>query len=104
MMMEKFLMGALRWSVLIVMLGTPVTAQEASRGEVGELKKEIETLKEGQKAIQKDLQEIKNLLRPKQAQAPAPTAPAEFVLDVGENPFKGDRSARLTLVEFTDYQ
>ena len=94
-------------SVLILGFGIPVAAQAASSGEVNELKKEIEALQEGQKAIQKELQEIKNLLRPRQAAAPAPApaaAPAEFVLDVGDNPFKGDRSARLTLVEFTDYQ
>ena len=103
--MRKRFMGVLQWSVLISLFGIPVAAQEASSGDVNELKQEIETLKEGQKAIQKELQEIKNLLRPKQAQAPTPAAaPAEFVLDVGENPFKGDRSAKLTLVEFTDYQ
>jgi protein-disulfide isomerase len=102
--MMKKCWGIIQLSVLILWLGIPVAAQQVSSGEVGELKKEIETLKEGQKAIQKELQEIKSLLRPKQVQAPTPTAPAEFVLDVGEHPFKGDRSSQLTLVEFTDYQ
>ena len=103
-MMKKYLVNALQCGVLILGLGIPVAAQG---GAVNELKKEIETLKEGQEAIQKELQEIKNLLRARPAQAPAapaPSAPADFILDIGENPFKGDRSARLTLVEFTDYQ
>ncbi len=101
--MKRLEVGVLPCLVLMLGLGIPVAAQG---GAVSELKKEIEALKEGQEAIQKELQEIKNLLRPRQAQAPAPSpvAPADFVLDVGENPFKGDRSARLTLIEFTDYQ
>ena len=103
-MMKNFLVGALQWSVLTLSFGIPMAAQVATSDAVNELKKEIETLQEGQKAIQKELQEIKNLLKPKQAQAPSPTAPADFVLDIGENPFKGDRTAQLTLVEFTDYQ
>ena len=102
-MMKKYLVSALQCGVLILGFGIPVAAQG---GAVNELKKEIETLKEGQEAIQKELQEIKNLLRARPAPAPAPTpsAPVDFVLDIGENPFKGDRSAQLTLIEFTDYQ
>ena len=65
-----------------------------------ELKKDIETLKEGQKAIQKDIQEIKALLQRGQ---PAPP-PQNVVLELGKNPFKGERTAKLTLVEISDYQ
>jgi len=100
-MIKKHFLGFLQCSVLILWSGIPVAAQG---GAVNELKKEIETLKQGQEAIQKDLQEIKKLLTARQAPAPTPAAPLNVVLDVGENPFKGDRSARLTLVEFTDYQ
>ena len=104
-MMKKYLVSALQCGVLILGFGIPVAAQG---GAVNALKKEIETLKEGQEAIQKELQEIKNLLRarpaPAPAPAPTPSAPVDFVLDIGENPFKGDRSAQLTLIEFTDYQ
>ncbi|MEE8348224.1 MAG: hypothetical protein V3R94_01540 [Acidobacteriota bacterium] len=105
--MKKKLRVVCQLGVLILWCAIPVAAQEASSDDVNQLRKEIETLKEGQKSIQKDLQEIKSLLRPRQAPAPAPTptvAPAQFVLDVGENPFKGEPSAKLTLVEFTDYQ
>ena len=66
-----------------------------------ELKKEIESLKESLKAIQKDLQEIKTLLQSRQAPA-AP--PQNVVLDLANNPSKGERTAKLTLVEFSDYQ
>ncbi len=90
-------------SLLTLLYGTPGFAQETSSEGVNDLKEEIEALKEGQKAIQKELQEIKSLLRARQAPAPAPP-PREFVLDLGGSPFKGDENAKLTLVEFTDYQ
>ena len=57
--MRKRFMGFLQCSVLILWFGIPVAGQG---GAVNELKKEIETLKQGQEAIQKDLQEIKDLL------------------------------------------
>ncbi len=92
-------------SLLTLLYGTPGFAQETSSEGVNDLKEEIEALKEGQKAIQKELQEIKSLLRARQAPAPAPAPPPrEFVLDLGGSPFKGDENAKLTLVEFTDYQ
>ena len=88
-------------SLLTLLYGTPGFAQETSSEGVNDLKEEIEALKEGQKAIQKELQEIKSLLRARQAPAPPPR---EVVLDLGGSPFKGDETAKLTLVEFTDYQ
>ena len=65
-----------------------------------DLKKDIESLKESQKAIQKDLQEIKALLQRGQPAAP----PQNVVLELGKSPSRGERNARLTLVEFSDYQ
>jgi protein-disulfide isomerase len=66
-----------------------------------DLKKEIEAVKEGLKAIQKDVQEIKALL---QSRLGPPPPPQNVVLDLGKNAFKGERTAKLTLVEFSDYQ
>ncbi len=65
-----------------------------------DLKKDIEALKESVKSIQTDVREIKALLQKGQ---PAPP-PQNVVLDLGKSPFKGDRTARLTLVEISDYQ
>ncbi|HEV8440716.1 MAG TPA: hypothetical protein VGT40_21725 [Methylomirabilota bacterium] len=86
-------------AVLLALGPPPVLAQSAD--ELKSLKKDIDALKEGQAAIQKDLQEIKNLLRPRPSAA-AP--PQEVVLTVGSAPSKGSKDAKLTLVEFTDYQ
>ena len=70
--------------------------------ELNALKQEILSLKEGQSAIQKDLQEIKNLLRARPAAVPA--EPQNIVLSVEGAPFKGDKLAKLTLIDFSDYQ
>ena len=75
----------------------PTVAQDASNAE---LKKEIQALGEAVKAVQKDLQDIKTLL---QRGGPRPT-PQSVVLDLGNHPFKGERTAKLTMVEFSDYQ
>jgi protein-disulfide isomerase len=73
-----------------------------------DLRNEIEQLKLGQKQINQQLEEIKKLLA-QQRQAPAAAAPARpnvenQVFDIGANPVKGASTAKLTLVEFTDYQ
>lgn len=89
--------------VLAVLLVSAAGAQPSE--EVSALSKEIEALKAGQAAIQRDLQEIKALLRGAQAgQAAAPAEPQEVVVSVEGAPFKGDNGAKVTLVEFTDYQ
>ena len=86
--------------VLTSILSVPLASAQQPPQQSDELKKDIETLKESVKAIQKDVQEIKALLQSKQ---PAPP-PQNVVLELGKNPFKGERTARLTLVEFSDYQ
>lgn len=72
----------------------------AQQQSTDELKKEIEALKESLKAIQRDLQDIKTMLQSRQAAPP----PQNVLLDLANNPFKGERTAKLTLVEFSDYQ
>jgi protein-disulfide isomerase len=77
---------------------TPASAQQQP---ADELKKDVEALKEAVSALQKDVQEIKALLQSRQPVAP----PSQKVrLDVEGRPFKGERTAKLTLVEFSDYQ
>src|SRR5262245_44258871 len=65
------------------------------------LSSDVTKLKRDMEAVQRDLQEIKNLLRR------AGAMPEEFksiTLGLGDGPFKGASDARVTLVEFTDYQ
>lgn len=70
-----------------------------------ELRDEIEALKKGQQQIQKELQEIKRLIQTTQRpSAPAGPNVKGKVFDLGSNPMKGEQTAKVTLVEFTDYQ
>jgi len=72
--------------------------------ELKSLREEIKALKEGQTAIQKDLQEIKNLLqtRPAQPQGPPPFKEAVVSIDAGH--VKGRREAKLVMIDFSEYQ
>ncbi len=64
------------------------------------LKDEVKALKEGQQAIQKDIQELKAQLKAK----PAPAEFKEMVVNVEGDPSKGSKDAKLALIEFSDYQ
>lgn len=86
--------------ILMVLFSTqPIMAQPSD--EVKSLRKEIEELREGQKAIQKDLQQIKTLL---QGQGLLPEEPKNLFLDIAGKPYKGNKDARLMLIEFSEYQ
>ncbi len=63
------------------------------------VKEEIKALKEGQKAFQKELQEIKSTLIRK----PAPEF-KEAIISIDNDPVKGEKDAKLALIEFSDYQ
>jgi hypothetical protein len=80
------------------------TGQSAAQGGpqteqlLREMKRDIDGLK-------RDLQEIKTLLRSRgAAEAPPDDNPKNLVLDLEGVQTKGDRNARLVLVDFTDYQ
>jgi len=61
------------------------------------LKKEMAEIKKGQEEILKDIRSIKKFLR-------IPEEFKEAIVDIAGEPFKGDRGARVTLIEFSDYQ
>jgi protein-disulfide isomerase len=86
----------------LLVLAAPLFAQ--SSAEVDSMKKDIQSIKDSQQAIQKDLQEIKKLLAAR-PQAPAgPADPVGVVIDVTGAPFKGDKNAKYTVVEFSEFQ
>ena len=63
---------------------------------------EIQALKRGQEDIRRQLLEIKQLLQGRQVQA-APEV-RNMPVDLGTHPSKGSAAAKLTLIEFSDYQ
>ena len=77
----------------------PVQAQQTP---TDDLKKEIEELSGTIREMQKELGEIKRLLQERQPARAA--APQKVLLDLDDNPAGGERTAKLTLIEFSDYQ
>ena len=94
--------GTVLLGLMLLTLVFPQPAFAQSSEELKGVRKELESLKEGQTAFQKDLQEIKTLLRTRPAAAPA--EPQNIVLSVADAPFKGEKTATLTLIDFSDYQ
>jgi protein-disulfide isomerase len=78
-------------------------AAQSQGPELGALKAELAVVKAGLAAVQQDLQEIKQLLQGRPAQ-PAPEPAPERFATVAGAPSKGDAAARVTLIEFSDFQ
>jgi protein-disulfide isomerase len=66
------------------------------------IREELQNLVEVEKGIRKELQDIKRLVG--SGQAPAPSQPENVVLNIDKSPFKGEKDAKVTLVEFSDFQ
>lgn len=77
-----------------------------SEAEESDLRQEIEALKRGQSQIQQQLRNIEQLLKARPAAPTPPSGPnvRDKIFELGDNPAKGERTAPLTLVDFTDYQ
>ncbi len=73
----------------------------ANGNDLKPLQEDINKLKKGQVFILKELQEIKKLLK---GRAPKRIPFKEAVFNIADDPFKGDKNAVLTLVEFADYE
>ena len=71
--------------------------------ELSALRSEIESLKAGQVTIRQDLREIKDLLK-NRSQSSSAVSDVDFTLIVANDPVKGAVNARVTLIEFSDYQ
>ncbi len=74
--------------LLATWLAAPVLAQDADED------------------IRQEINELKKLVQQRPAAAPRPSGPnvEGKVFNLRDNPVKGAQTAKLTLVEFTDYQ
>ncbi|HEX7332839.1 MAG TPA: thioredoxin domain-containing protein [Pyrinomonadaceae bacterium] len=76
--------------------------QRPTREDLQLLRKDVDTIKANQVEIEKAVKEIKELARA--GQPAAPPKPESILLGVDDDPLKGDRKARLVLIEFSDFQ
>ena len=102
----KYLVALTALAALTLFAAHPGFSQTSE--ELKALSKEIEALKQGQKSIQSDLQELKTLLRTRQApaaaQPPSPSQPRTVMISVDGAPILGNKDAKVTVIEFSDYQ
>ena len=89
-------------AVAFLMLGgvSTVGAQPSDAG----VRSEIEALKQEQATIRRELAEIKALLRGQAASAQPGGSPGDVLVAVQHAPVLGQGTARVTIVEFSDYQ
>ncbi len=92
-------------ALCVLVLALAGSGRASSQESDQDLRAEIEALKQGQQQILKDVQAIKKILEDATRKA-APAGPqvAGKVFSVSEHAIKGESTAKLTLVEFTDYQ
>ena len=88
-------------AIVLTMFIAPTGLAQQSK-DIKQLKKQVELLQERQAEMQKELREIKSLLQTLQ-QSVSPK-PQEINLNVENLPYKGNQNAKLTIVEFSDYQ
>jgi protein-disulfide isomerase len=93
---------------LLVSLGLPVRAgqqhgQNKTEEDIAALKKQVQSLEEGQQQILQELRELKKLLQARTIE-PAAGAPSVATLNVRGEPFKGDAGARIAIVEYSDFE
>jgi protein-disulfide isomerase len=92
-------------SVTVISLAVLLSAQLSwsASEDIKNLESEVSELKKGQEAMQKDLAEIKKLLK-EGARAKGGSVFKPQDVSIAGNPVKGDRSAPVTIIEFSDYQ
>ena len=87
---------------LAVFLAAPSSFAQSTASD--DLAKAIEGLNETQKAILKELQDIKRVLATQQTARPAADALPSAPIDINKEPFRGTANARVAVIEFSDFE
>src|ERR1044072_8686255 len=88
--------------VLLFFTQLSFAQQRPTKEELQLLRNDVDTIKANQVEIEKAVKELKELARAEQPVPPL--APENILLGIDDDPVKGDRKARLVLIEFSDYQ
>jgi protein-disulfide isomerase len=89
----------LRWSSAFFLFAIAAAARAQGTADITSLQKQVDTLQQGQKEMQKELEEIRKLLMP-----PERPMPESVGLNAGDTPFRGYKKAKIVLLEYFDYQ
>jgi protein-disulfide isomerase len=98
-MVQRWLKIGCSILLLLVVPSGRAFGQESTQ----KLEEEIQALKRGQEEIFRQLQEIKQLIQARQV-APVPASVRDVPVDLKGHPIQGSETAKVTLVEFSDYQ
>jgi protein-disulfide isomerase len=82
------------------------TKKPQSQAPPRSLQEQIDELKEGQQRLLKEVEEIKQLLQQRSGRSDVgvnPSAPAVSSVNVHGEPFRGEAEARVTVMEFSDF-
>ncbi len=91
---------ALLLAMGLLLFGSQIAVTQ-SQTDLEAIKKEIESLKKNQENLQRELETLKKAIRGGRR---APAAFKPVVVNVGGDPYKGNQNAKLTLIDFSDYQ
>ncbi|MBK5290127.1 MAG: DsbA family protein [Acidobacteriia bacterium] len=92
------------FALFALSIGVPVARPQAN-DDVRGLRRDIDAVRDSLKLIQNDLETIKKLIQERPAAAPSqPAAFKETTMTIDGAPSVGQKTAKVTLVEFSDYQ
>jgi protein-disulfide isomerase len=90
--------------VVFLLGGCAASAFPQSEDEVKGIRRDLDAVRDSLKVIQNELETIKKLLQQRPAGAAQPQAFKEATISIDGAPVLGEKTAKVTLVEFSDYQ
>lgn len=98
----------MRKSAVLIIMAVPILFLFSGCTRQGEelrlLSEKMDELKQGQESLKKELQDVKKSLRTRPSPTPRRAEFEEALIDIEADPFKGDKLAKVTLMDFSDYE